>query len=58
MSSLFEDLKQGLQEAIAFEQGRMEAKTTTIRILSESGKRKGQTFSQLCDKGEKPFDRK
>ena len=30
MSSLFEDLQEGLQEAIEYEQGSLEAETTTI----------------------------
>ena len=30
MSSLFEDIQEGLQEAIEYEQGNLEAETTTI----------------------------
>ena len=33
MSSLFEDLKEGLEEAIAYEKGVGEAKSTTYMIL-------------------------
>ena len=33
MSSLFEDLKEGLEEAISFEKGDGEAKTKTYMIM-------------------------
>ena len=55
MSSLFDDLKEGLQEAIDFEKGNSSAKTVTFVIdpverYSEEGKQASLAFIKMGDK--------
>lgn len=54
MSKLFEDLKQGLEEAIAFEKGKIAARVTTYdsdgKFVSTDNKRRIVVSSKNKDK--------